>query len=160
MATLVFMKDPDGKQQSFEFMKQLIGIGIEDEKVRDFVHRIEQAIDILEDVGVPPIGERDFRAQKLDGTPFMLAPIVKELVHHQPLYEARVNYNRDYAFRIIFFYGIEDDEEVIYFTRAVIKDDTGVSSSFKELESKVDNIEFKQACRESEIMYRQFIQNL
>lgn len=156
MATLEFLEDENGEQQALDFIDHLADIAIEDPKVRDLVHRIEQMLDVLEDVGVPPIGKRDFERQKIDGTPFMLAPIIKDLKRHHPLYEARVNYNRDYAFRLIFFYDIEGNEEVLYFTRAVLKDDTGVSKAFKELAAKIKNIDFDQACYESEKLYRRF----
>lgn len=156
MATLEFLEDENG-QQSYDFIVRLAEIAMEDEKVQDLVHRISQMLALLESVGVPPIGSRDFQLQKLDGSPYMLAPVVKDLRHHKPLYEARINYNRDYAFRMIFFYGVDEDgEEVIYFTRAILKDDTGKSQAFKELEVQIDNMGFEQACLESEVMYRRF----
>lgn len=157
MATLEFLEDDNGKQQAYDFIVRLAEIAMEDEKVQDLVHRISQMLALLESVGVPPIGSRDFQLQKLDGSPFMLAPVVKDLRHHKPLYEARINYNRDYALRMIFFYGFDEDgEEVIYFTRAILKDDTGKSRAFKELEVQIENMGFEQACLESEVMYRRF----
>lgn len=157
MAILEFLEDHNGNQQALEFIDRLADIAMEDVKVQDLIHRITQMLELLERVGVPPIGSRDFQLQKLDGSPFMLAPVVKDLIHHRPLYEARINYNRDYAFRLIFFYGIDENgEEVIYFTKAVLKDDTGTSQAFKDLESKIENIDFVQACLESEVIYRRF----
>ena len=159
MAILDFIEDENGKQQAYDFIDRISDLADEDNAdvtVKDLSHRILQLLLWFKRHGLAPSDKRDAVFQKFDRSPFTMSPVLKDLVHHTGLYEGRINCNRDVAFRIIFFQSFNSDgEEVIHFTKAVIKDDHN-SKAFQDLVQKVENIEFKQACLESEAIYSRF----
>lgn len=159
MAILDFIEDENGVQQAFDFIEKIAEIAKEDDSdqtVKDLSHRILQLLTWFKKHGLAPVDKRDAVFQKLNRSPFTMAPVIKDLVYHPGLYEGRINCNRDFAFRIIFFQSFnEDGEEVIHFTKAVVKDDHG-SQAFQNLVQKIVNIDFEQACAESDAIYSRF----
>lgn len=87
--------------------------------------RIVRALDFTRRHGVPGSLNRQLMDVDDVGAPFTLTEPVKALKHHPPIHELRVNKkDRGGAFRALFFpYPFEGDQ-ILVFTRSVMKQDT------------------------------------
>jgi hypothetical protein len=123
MATIHFLEDKNGNQQVVSEIATIAHKAREEEPFAQLSKYIAQALDFLKDVGAPTNKKLlPFYTQYDDGRPLTFASIVKELTYHPPLLEFRVNWDGAGYFRAIFFYEIgEDDQQDIYFTKAILK---------------------------------------
>lgn len=122
--TIEFLKDDEGNQQVVDLIHDIATKAESDEEYKEITKRIAQVFYYLQTVGVPSKHKRTITAKSKDGYDITLADIVKELTYHKPLLETRINWRPVGAFRAIFFY--EQDikgNQVLYFTKAVIKHD-------------------------------------
>lgn len=125
MITIQFLKDSNGDYQVADLLKNIVTKSSTDDNYGELAARIYQVLDILKDYGVPHKDLRTHFGQSLKGNPITLKEIVKELRDYPPLLELKVNWKPIGAFRALFFY-INDNagNQTIYFTKAVIKQDT------------------------------------
>ena len=121
--TIEFLTDSDGKQQVMDVIHDIAIKAKSDEEYREIAKRITQVFYYLKSVGVPSKYKRTIKAYSKDGYEITLSEIVKELTYHKPLLEVRINWHPVGAFRAIFFYEQDtQDNQILYFTKAVIKD--------------------------------------
>lgn len=125
--TIEYLEDPNGEQQVLEFLSDLADKAMLDDDYSNLLTRIDVILTILEEIGVPEINNRTHFAKGHKDQMITLVDIVKELTNHPPLLETRANWRAigNGAFRAIFFY--EKDRignQTIYFTQAVLKEDT------------------------------------
>lgn len=144
MITIEYLYDKNGKQQVIDFINNIVAKAQTDEQHEEMAIRIAQVLDYIQDIGVPPERLRDIKGESRHGNEITLTDVVKELDRHPPLLEFRVNWPPVGAFRAIFFYENDtQNNQNIYFTKAVIKDDTYSQ-------------EFEYAVVESEQMLKDF----
>src|SRR5699024_6527130 len=100
--------------------------GREDSGFANLSKYIAEALAFLEEVGVPKDTKYlPFITKNDDGDPLTFASILKELKHHPPLLEFRVNWRDTGYFRAIFFC-LEDSNgnQSIFFTKAILKQES------------------------------------
>lgn len=124
MIRIDFMEDENGVQQVINLLTYIARAARQNDDYKEFSHRIAQAFDYIEEIGVPPDHLRNVEGESIEGFTITLNDVVKELNNHPPLLELRVNWPPVGAFRAIFFYEEDGDGQEIYFTQAVIKEST------------------------------------
>lgn len=124
MVRIDFLEDEESVQQVVTLLSDIVLTAKVDDVYKEFSHRITQAFDYLEEIGVPPKHLRTIQGESLEGFTITLADVVKELENHPPLLELRVNWPPVGAFRAIFFYEEDENGQSIFFTQAVIKQST------------------------------------
>ncbi|QQK76401.1 hypothetical protein HUG15_13085 [Salicibibacter cibarius] len=112
MPTIHYVKDENGQAPVFDLIYEIALRGMEDKGYANLAKYIAQALDYLEDVGVPEKKFLPFYTERDNGRPLTFATILKELTHHSPLLEFRVNWRGTGYFRAIFFC-VEDESEQI-----------------------------------------------
>lgn len=125
--TIEYLEDPNGDLQVVDFLSDLADKALEDDDYSNLLKRIDTVFTILEEIGVPEIDNRTHFATGHKNQTITLVDIVKELRDHPPLLETRANWRGvgDGAFRAIFFYEKDrDGNQTIYFTQALLKEDT------------------------------------
>lgn len=118
-----YLEDEKGNQQVVSEIAAIAIKGREEESFANLSKYIAQALDYLEEVGVPKDTELlPFKTEYEDGNPLTFASILKNVKHHPPLLEFRVNWKDTGYFRAIFFC-LEDSEgnQKIFFTKAILK---------------------------------------
>lgn len=121
---------------------------MEDAGYANLAKYIAQALDYLEDIGVPDKKFLPFVTEREDGLPRTFATIVKELKHHPPLLEFRVNWRGTGYFRAIFFCIEEGNQQNLYFTKSILKQEPNPPEfSSLAIESEQMLVEF---CRKLE----------
>jgi hypothetical protein len=108
--------------------------------------RITRALNFAGRHGIPDAIDKIFTDTDDDGVVFTLAKPVKELVHHRPLLELRVNRKGYGAFRAIFFPFVYEGQQVLVFTRSVLKQQTS-------------SVDFDNAVQDTEVMLPDFLIN-
>lgn len=149
MITIDYLVDKNGRQQVIDMINTIIANADDDtheyqegyDKMRQ---RIAHGLQYISIVGIVEDQLKQVVGTEQDGSVFTLAPLVKPLKYHRPLYEFRVNVRSVGAFRAIFFYD-EDPykNQSIYFTKAIIKPTTTYQA-------------FNAIAAESEIMRNDF----
>lgn len=94
MAIIHYVKDEHGQEPVFELIRSIALKGMEDEGYANLEKYIVQALDYLEDVGVPDKKLLPFYTRRDDGRPLTFATILKELKHHPPLLEFQLERDR------------------------------------------------------------------
>lgn len=146
MVNFEYLEDENGEQQVISEIASVAMKGMEEDAFRTLSELIAQGLDFLEYVGIPKDKKHlPFTTTNEDGNPLTFATIIKELKHHPPLLEYRVNWRSAGFFRAIFFY-LEDSEgnQTIYFTKALVKQEKNPP-------------EFEILALESEQMLKDFI---
>lgn len=148
MINIHFLKDNNGNKQVINVLSDIAMKGKLDEGYANLTKYIAQALDYLQTIGVPKKSPKTlpFETTLADGRQLTFATILKELRHHPPLLEFRINWRGTGAFRAIFFYIDNGSTQDIYFTKATLKQEKNPP-------------EFTLLARESEQMMRDFIKN-
>lgn len=123
MAIIRYVSDPNtGEKQALQLIKQIaLWAKQGNNDYRKLAVFITQALVQLEEIGIPNPPELLFKTADIDDPNRTLTfRLLKELKYHPPLLEFRVN-QQPYAFRAIFFFDTIDNEQVIFFTRALLK---------------------------------------
>lgn len=123
MINIEYLEDGNGIQQVISEIATVAYKGMEEEQFAHLSKYIAEALEFLKNVGVPQNHRLlPFRTINEDGNPLTFASILKELKHHPPLFEFRVNWRNAGYFRAIFFcLEDEDGNQTIYFTKALLK---------------------------------------
>jgi len=126
MITIHYLEDETGEQQVITEIADIAIKGREDSGFANLSKYIAEALAFLEEVGVPKDTKYlPFITKNDDGDPLTFASILKELKHHPPLLEFRVNWRDTGYFRAIFFC-LEDSNgnQSIFFTKAILKQES------------------------------------
>lgn len=100
--SIKYLEDKDDKQQVLDLIYDIAEKSKEDKNYKEMAMRIAQVFVYLKEIGVPPEHLRTLRAQSSDGFEITLVDVVKELTHHKPLLETRINWPPVGAFRAVF----------------------------------------------------------
>lgn len=138
--TIEFLEDKHENQQVIDLIHEIATKAQTNEEYREIAKRIAQVFTHLQAVGVPPKHLRTINGTNSDGYTITLVDIVKELDHHKPLLETRINWPPVGAFRAIFFYDTDSrGNQTLYFTKAVIKDKT-TSQAFEDIAAESEQM--------------------
>lgn len=146
MATIIYLEE-NGESQVITEITNIAHMGIEgDTDARQLAKYIRQGLTQLSKVGLPQnlqlimIGEEE----NGDKRTFNL---LKPLVSSYPLFEFRVNRSTPGAFRAIFFEFEWEGNQLLVFTRALLK------------KGDINPPELQTAIQESEMLYLDFCNN-
>lgn len=143
MTTIIYLEE-NGESQVLTEITNIALMGIDgDNDAQHLARYIRQGLKQLEDIGVPANKRLMMTGYEDNGNPRTFH-LLKPLTCNRPLMEFRVNRSRPGAFRGIFFEYQYEGEQLIVFTRAVLKD------------GDINPPEFQQAIRESEYLYDDF----
>lgn len=147
MATIIYLKE-NGESQIITEITNIAHMGIAgDSDAKELAKFIRQGLQRLSNVGVPS-DKRLIMVSEEENGDLRTFQILKELRHCKyPLNEFRINRSTPGAFRAIFFEYEHEDEQLLIFTKAVLK------------QGDPNPPEFQAAIRESEILYEKFHQN-
>jgi sulfatase maturation enzyme AslB (radical SAM superfamily) len=115
-AIIEFLPDQSGKKQVLDLLLDLQEKARFDHGYEQLFARIMRGLEFLEQHGVT----KDKVVLQFDGAPYTLQ-LVKELKHHVPLCEFRVNWRGTGAFRAIFLVSEYEGKELLMFARAMVK---------------------------------------
>lgn len=119
MATIIYLED-NGVSEVAQLIREIALQGIEgDGDAQHLARYIRQGLDLLESVNVPPNKRLQaiFEEDSGDKRTFQLLKSLKKT----PLLEFRVNRSVPGAFRAIFFEYEYEGEELLVFTKALLK---------------------------------------
>lgn len=148
MVYIEFAYDGNGKQPVLDHLKELRQKATRgDQDAIWLLSRITRAFRFIQRHGIPASLGQTLIDNDDDGLPFTLVNPVKELVHHRPLLELRVNKpRRAGAYRAIFFPFDFEGNQILVFTRSVIKQSTS-------------STDFETIIHETELMMPDFNRN-
>lgn len=147
MTTIIYLTD-DGVTQVPEEISSIARKGIEgDQDAMELAKYIRQGLKLLEEVGVPPTHKLQLISEEENGDKrtFQILKKLKHCAH--PLFEFRVNRSTPGAFRAIFFEFEYENEQLLIFTKSLLK------------QGDSNPPEFQKIIKESEILYMKFHQN-
>lgn len=144
MAIIEFLSDEKGHKQVYELLRSIAQKAKTDKKYSQLFAFIMRGLLFLENSGLPH-GAKKVLADLGDEKPITFT-IVKELKHHPPLLEFRINWRNIGGFRAIFFEHVYNGEHVLIFTRAMIK-------------TERSSPQFERLIEESERMLKKFLVN-
>lgn len=101
--SLKYLVDKDGNQQVLDLIYDIAQKAKNEKDYKEIAMRIAQVFVYLKEIGVPPEHLRTIHARSSDGFEITLVDVVKDLTHHRPLLETRINWPPVGAFRAIFF---------------------------------------------------------
>src|SRR5689334_16430414 len=146
MVTIEYLEDANGVQHVVSEIAAVVSKAREDAGFANLAKYIAEALDFLKEVGIPKDTQfLPFETKNEDGNPLTFASILKDVKHHPPLMEFRVNWRDTGYFRAIFFC-LEDSRgnQKIFFTKAILKQERNPP-------------EFTALANESEQMLKDFI---
>lgn len=132
MAIIEFILDENNEQQVLNVLNSLNEDAKGDKEIGDLYGLIIRGFKFLQKHGIPA-GTKELMAKlaEEDETPYSIR-LIKELRHHPPLYEFRINWRGAGAFRAILFEHPLDGDQLLVFTRAIIKQTT-TSRDFEKI---------------------------
>lgn len=148
MNKIFYLEDETGQKQVINIIKIITIKALEDDGYAELAKYIAKALDYLESVGVPDDKFLPFVTEREDGRLITFATIVKKLNHFPPLLEFRVNWRGTGYFRAIFFCINRENGQSLYFTKAILKQESNppefnllAEESLKMLEEFISNTE-------------------
>lgn len=147
MATIFYLEE-NGESQVLTEISNIAHLGIDGDKDAQTLARfIAQGLDLLKDLGIPENKDLLLFGQEDNGD-LRTFHLLKELRYCRfPLFEFRVNRSTPGAFRAIFFEYNYEGEQLLVFTRAVLK------------QGDTNPPEFQAAIKKSEFLYVKFHAN-
>lgn len=146
MVTIIYLND-NGERQVAQHIADIARMGNEgDSNARVLAKFIRQGLTQLFNVGVPP-NKQLMMVGKEDNGDLRTFNLLKPLTSQYPLYEFRINRSTPGAFRAIFFEYYYEGEQLLVFTKSVLK------------QGDSNPPEFQVAMRESEVLYVKFHEN-
>lgn len=146
MATIIYLKD-NGESQVAKHIADIARMGNQgDSNARALAKYIRQGLTQLSNVGVPP-NKQLMMVGKEDNGDLRTFNLLKPLTSQYPLNEFRINRSTPGAFRAIFFEYNYEGEQLLIFTKSVLK------------QGDPNPPEFQVAMRESEALYVKFHEN-
>ncbi|SCW68412.1 hypothetical protein SAMN04487970_102838 [Paenibacillus tianmuensis] len=122
MAVIEFALDEHGQQPVLNHLNMLRAQAqAGDLDALWILPRITRAMSFVSRHGIPDSLDKLLSDTDDNGVAFTLAKPVKELVHHHPLLELRVNRQGYGAFRAIFFVHKHEGQQILVFTRSILK---------------------------------------
>ncbi|WP_054029193.1 hypothetical protein [Bacillus sp. FJAT-28004] len=139
-----FINDPKtDKKQVLDLIRELGLKGQQDADILQLYMLIIRGLQFLERFGLQEAFKTYFKTHREDGLPYTIM-LVKELRDHIPLIEFRVNWQGIGAFRAVFFEHQMNEQQILFFVKAVVKNRTFDS-------------EFERIVQETESMYSDFL---
>jgi hypothetical protein len=122
MAKIEFYRDDNGHSQAHSLLLEIEEKAKVDPSYSQLYYLILNGLNLIKRHGLPLINSL-VQLEKEDGSPYSIR-LVKDLVKHKDLFEFRIDWKEVGAFRAIFFQFKFHEEEVIFITKAIIKDKT------------------------------------
>lgn len=147
MPTIIYLKEKD-QSQVMNHIADVARMGIDgDVDARELAKYIRQGLSQLKTVGIPSNHELVLHSHEENGDErsFRLLKPLKHIT--SPLFEFRINRSVPGAFRAIFFEYEYNGEQLLVFTRSILK------------QGDSNPPEFQTAIMESQILYQRFCRN-
>lgn len=135
----------DQKKPVLELIKQIQQQANTDPAAMQLFKLIIRGLEFVERHGMPLVKQLYLTTEREDGRPYTIQ-IVKELRHHVPLMEFRINWVGAGAFRSVFFEHQIGDLQLLLFVTAVVKQTT-------------TSADFEKIVQEAERIYSDFLKN-
>ncbi|SFD03457.1 hypothetical protein SAMN05443252_1177 [Bacillus sp. OV322] len=147
MATIIYLQE-NGESQVLTEIENIAQMGIEgNADAQQIAKYIRQGLTQLTNLGIPPNKKMIMIGEEPNGHPRTFN-LLKDIVGiHRPLLEFRINRSTPGAFRAIFFCFDFEDEQLLIFTQAVLK------------QGDPNPPEFQKAVRKSVQMYDEFLKD-
>jgi len=125
VAIIEFVRDEFGQQPVLNHLNALKALSAANDPDATWImQRISRALKFVALHGIPSAIQPVFSDTDDAGNPFTLAQPVKQLIHHRPILELRVNKQGYGAFRALFFPYEHLGQQILVFTRSVLKSGT------------------------------------
>jgi hypothetical protein len=121
-AKIEFARNEHGQQPVLDHLYELKALSeAKDLDATWMLQRITRAFRFISFHGIPNAIQPSYSDTDDAGIPFTLAQPVKELIHHRPIFELRVNRQGYGAYRALFFPFDHQGQQILVFTRSVLK---------------------------------------